>query len=185
MGAQQWASREAGHGTVVNCARVGINQLCNMWNLMKHLGNANPGIILIIQLCRSRYRELLWDLLTYAKQNFAWKVRQDACLFVRDLAAFGEIELASVLHVGACERYRSIVWRGSVPAEMYERLHNEENAEFRFKMMQFNAALAAGDIQWLVGTVPENRRNPRMFSHRRVPTTPYAPPDTDSPDDIA
>jgi hypothetical protein len=68
---------------------------------------------------------------------------------------------------------------------MYERLHNEENAEFRYKMMQFNAALAAGDIQWLVGTVPENRRNPRMFSHRRVPTTPMAPPEIDSPVDIA
>ena len=169
---------------VVSNAKDGLCQLCNQWDQMYHLGNANPSVILIIQLCRSRYRELLWDLLTYAKHNFAWKVRQNAALFVCDLVVFGETELASTLHVGACERYRKIVWRGSEPAEMYEMLHYEVNAEFRYKMMQFNAALAAGDIQWLVGTVPENRRNPRMFSHRRVPTTPMAPPEIDSPVDI-
>ena len=127
----------------------------------------------------------MWNLLTYADHNFAWKVRQEAALFVHDFATCGETELATNLHVVAFDCYRRLgIWRRREPVEMYKMLRAEVDAEFRFKMMQFNAALVVWDIQWLLGTVSENRVNPRMFSHYRVPGTPTAPPEFDSPIDI-
>ena len=165
---------------VVCEAKCGLVNLCDHVPWIYKLGNVNHEVILLIQLCRSRYRDLLWNLLTYANHNFAWKVRQEVVLFVHDLVAFGETKLASALHVVAFECYRRLSgWKRRELVDMYKILREEADAEFRFKMMQFNAALVAGDIQWIVGKVPGNRVNTRMFSYYRVPSTPMAHPEID------
>ena len=125
---------------------------------------------------------MLWNLLTYAHHVFAWKVRREVALRVHDLAMRGDAELATHLHAEAFDVYQRLgYWRKREPSKMYERLRAEVDAELRCKMIQFNAVLVAADLQWLVGTVSEDRDNPRMFSHHRVPSTPSVPPDYDTP----
>lgn len=145
------------------------------------MGPAHPALIILCQLFRGRYREVLWNLLTHARHKFAWKVRREAALLVHDLAMRGDIGLATHLHVEAFDVYQRLGhWRKREPSEMYERLRAEVDAELRFKMIQFNAAFVVADLQWLVGTISKNRDNPHMLSHHRVPSTPSVPPDYDT-----
>ena len=181
---QQLATHDVSKN-VVRTPTLGLRNLLNLCVDCCDLGRAHPAVIFLCQLFRGRYREVLWNLLTYDSHHFAWKVRQEAALFIHDLATYGETDLATHLHVEAFDVYQRLgYWRKREPSKMYERLRAKVDAELRFKMIQFNAALVAADLQWLVGTVSENRRNPRMFSHHRVPSTPTAPPEIGSPTDI-
>ena len=159
-----------------------LSNLRNLCGDLLDLGFANLAVILLCQLFRSRYREVLWNLLAYDHDFYAWRVRQEAALLVHNLATCGETDLATHIHVEAFDVFQDIGgFRKREPSEMYEKLREEVDAGLRFKMIQFNAALVAADISWLLDPVHESQHDPRTFSPYCVRSSPTGPREYDFP----
>ena len=98
-----------------------------------------------------QHQDLFWKYLKLGRVDFAWEVRQNAALILRDLCIrfrYRDIERELVaLHDEAWTVFRSLRNKKTEAVEVYEAL---ESLPLKFKTIQFNAALVAGDHQWLL-----------------------------------
>ena len=117
--------------------------------------------------------------------DFAWKARQNAALILHDLCVlfrYRDIERGLVaLHDEAWTVFRSLRNKKTGSVEVYEAL---ESLPLKFKTIQFNAALVAGDQQWLLHQWQAlNSFNcPPMLCIDGVPSTPEATADASTSD---
>ena len=126
-------------------------------NELNALGNLlwcsqNPNVPNLVW----QHQHLIWIYLKMGSVDYAWEVRKEAALILRDLCTlyrYGDIERKLVaLHDEAWTVFRNLPNKKRGPSEVYEAL---EPLSLKFKTIQFNAALVAGDHEWLLHNLHE------------------------------
>ena len=132
-----------------------------------------------------QHQDLFWKYLKFGRVDFAWEVRQNAALILRDLCTlhrYCDVERKLVaLHSEAWTVFRNLPNMPSGSAKVYEAL---ESLPLKFKTIQFNAALVAGDHQWLLHQWQASNffSYPPMLCIDGVPSTPEDPADASTSD---
>ena len=133
--------------------------------------------------CQSVY----WQFLRATGFKYAWCVRKEAALALRDLACEHEVIRKQLedIHTRARERFYELRPAANVAApgltQCLHSLYESMESPWCFKMIQFNAALLAEDHTWMF-TEPPSVLRPRRFFPESAEDTPHAP--TDSSDEM-
>ena len=155
-----------------------VLEICELLLKLNHLFLEHVSV----QTLLWQHQHVFWKLLHYGGVHFAWKVRRDAGLVLRDLGMISEYDdikhKLMILQQTAQLEYDILECKREWPSIEYM---THAQSPLSFKAIQFNAAIVVGDVQWLLGQEPQTR-NPRMFCVSTAESTPRAPSDSSESD---
>ena len=157
-----------------------VTCLLNLWNSTTP---EDDSLVSLLMHCRSVF---FMYLKFHHGVRFSWKVRQEAALILRDVAVYYEnddvLKELALMHDEALDIYRSAKLAKTLHPLAMEYEDLSQGNRLSFKLIQCNAALVSGDQHWLHAE-PPSRRAPRMFHYANAPSTPVAPPSSESADE--
>ena len=112
---------------------------------------------------------IYWQFMRATGFKYAWCVRKEAALALRDLARENEVIRMQLedMHTRARERFYELRPAADAAApgltQCLHSLYESLESPWCFKMIQFNAALLAGDHTWMYKDAPSVPR-PHIFS---------------------